>query len=350
MLDQPYFAEFEDLAQTIRDLLSTTLPPLSERDTADSRANSAAALWKHLEQVGVPGIGVSEELGGVGGGLPELAVVARELGRALAPESIVAAGLAGELLGSSKPDTPQAKVLRELAAGAQGAVALPVPGAVHIDGSVISAELRGVVDLDKAQWLLILTLDELVVVDVRDPGLRIRQIDHSAMLYSTASVTLDRVVASVFFVDAADRARAVSTARVLLTYEMLGAAEAALLSAAEYVSAREQFGRPIGTFQAVSHRLAAAYIELQATSASAAYAVRAQRDSRYEISAIVARDEAVRSLIGACEAAMQVFGAIAFTWEHHLHHYLKYAKSCERLLATANTAEALIVRYTESGR
>lgn len=353
MLDQPYFADLEDLSQTIRDMLATSLPPLNERDSAESRTSSAAALWKHLEQIGVPGIGIEEAYGGMGGELRDLAVVARELGRALAPESLVVPALVAELLSPSAADPVLGRVVRELASGQHVAVALPAAGSdaasVHIQGARVSGRLTGVVDLDKARWLLISTADRLVVIDVHDEGLWIEKVDHTAVMRTLASVTLEDVPVSVHGVGARQRGKAIATARVLLAYEMLGAAEAALESASEYASVREQFGAPIGSFQAVAHRLAAAYIQLQAAVASAAYALRAHGETPYEVAALIARAEALRCLTGACEAGMQVFGAVAFTWEHHLHHYLKYAKSCDRLLATGAMVEAEIVGHLESG-
>jgi alkylation response protein AidB-like acyl-CoA dehydrogenase len=367
MLDEHLFADQRDLQETIRAVLQDTLPPLRERDTGTARAAAAADLRKRLTEIGVPGIGIDDRYGGSGGGITELAVVARELGRVLAPASVVSSALAAALLQAAGGDSG-ARLLGELAAGQRAALAVPQPGwdpwgsqqpglterAAQGGRLTISGPLRGVIDADDAAWLLVLvpalgpeTTARLLALDARHPGLRTNTSNDIAVVRTFSAVSLDAVPATAHPVTPGQARLAVAAGSLLLAYEMLGAAEAAIDLAARHATTREQFGRPIGTFQAVSHRLAAAYIELQAAAAAASYALRGHRAPAFGLAADAARATGVECLTECCETATQVFGAIAFTWEHPLHHYLKYAKTCARLLAPGRRIEAEIVAFLE---
>lgn len=363
MLDDVFFVQHQELRDVVRDMLTRSLVGLSERDGPAAHSAAAAELMTHLRQIGVPGLGIDEVHGGAGGGIIEQVVVARELGRSLAPCSFVASAMTTALWTGTE-DATSTKLLGALASGQRVAVAVPQPdwapwghpatGLRHeqIDerNAMVSGQLTGVIDADEAAILVIAPrpaagdTPSIMVAEPRHGGVHVESTNQTGVIRSFSTVSLDSAPATIHRVSSHRLANATSDGRLLLSYEMLGACEAVIESASRYAATREQFGSPIGTFQAVSHRLAAVYIELQAAAAAASFALRAYGGADYPLAAKIARELVARCLSASCEAALQVFGAIGFTWEFSLHHYLKYAKTCERFLATERHIEAEIVQ------
>jgi alkylation response protein AidB-like acyl-CoA dehydrogenase len=314
--------------------------------------------WRRMgEELGLAGIGVPEAAGGFGGSLLDAAVVAEELGRSLAPVPFFStAVLATELLAKAS-DTPSAVTLRAIAAGGcVAAVALheavdrsgsaaPIPSTEAEPGSgrwVISGVKRFVIDGACADHILVAAEGaagpELFLVARDAPGLDVELTETLDCTRPLSDVAFRDVPAVPLVCDepaAAVLERALCRAAVVLAAEQLGGAQRCLELAVDYAKQRRQFGRPIGSFQAVKHMCADVAVAIEAarwTMYRAAWLADEEPDSIWTDgrSAVVCCAEAFEL---AARTTVQVLGGIGFTAEHEAHLYLKRAHSTRYLLA-----------------
>ena len=320
-----------DEQRGLRDALRTLLGKRSDsaavRRAAEEPAGYDTTLWKVLcEQIGVAALGVPEELGGAGAGVRELQIVSEELGRTLTPAPMLGSAVLATALVNDLDDA-QAKqsLLPRIAAGTIAAVAwagadgLWSDGAMEVDGDRLSGTAHFVLDGDIAEILLVVADGAVYEID-------------TSLAERTHTPTMDatRRLASVRLSGAQGRrigpadARpvlrtALDTAVIALAAEQVGAAAAVLDMTIAYSLVRHQFGRPIGSFQALKHRMADLHVLLEAAR-SAAYAA---GDGTLHPSAAKAYcSEAFQTIAGE---AIQLHGGIAITWEHDAHLYFKRA-------------------------
>jgi alkylation response protein AidB-like acyl-CoA dehydrogenase len=246
--------------------------------------------WGELAELGWLGVSLSEEEGGVGLGFVEEALILEEMGYALYPGPYLATvGFALAALG------PEERA--EVAAGT----------------TKWSAEIRGLVP-----WLG--SVDKVVGKDGAA---------HDARGEELATVDPDRPVGRLEGGDGTPLAGSVSVprARVAQAAEAVGIAQRVLELAVAYVSTREQFGRPIGVYQAVSHQLSNTYADVELARSLtywAAWCV-AEDDEQAAVAAAAAKAFAAEAAVAACERSIQVHGGTGFTWEHPLHRFYKRA-------------------------
>ncbi len=321
-----------------------------------------AGLWDALcNQVGVAAIALPEHLGGAGYGASALGVVAHELGRALAPVPFVSSAVlaTGLLLDLREHDCDSDRRLAELAEGRRvAAVALTGDGGLwrrdavvlnatrhgqdwHIDGTARHV-LGGVV----ADDLLVVanTEDGEPAVFLLDPASDTVATEPEAVLDGSrpmATVTLHAAPASRLSVDLVDDVikRNVNVALAVLSAEQVGACERVLEIATDYASTREQFGRPIGSFQAIKHKCADMLVDLEwarSASQAALEALDGSKCSAAESDWRVSMAKAVCSeaLRDAVHANVQIHGGIGFTWEDSAHLYLRRARTDEVLFGS----------------
>lgn len=321
-------AEQEELRSAVRSFLAKTCPLTSVRERAEMGAGHDPDAWRRAcAELGLAGLAVPEEFGGQGFGLVELAVVMEECGAALADlplfSSAVRAGLVLAAMGESDllPRVAQGETLAALVTtGVRGTSAAmtgtsePVPGA------------------QDAEHFVVVTQDAVVVVPADAPGVRVERLEVLDATRPQARVHFSGVVgrevgAPQSVHDALDRIQ------VALAAESLGVHRAGLEMTVEYARVREQFGRPIGSFQAVKHGLADMHVDLELSAAVVAHAAWAADHAPTELSAAAATCRAL-VLPAAFEAAnqmVQYHGGIGFTWEHDAHLYFKRAKTNESL-------------------
>ena len=268
--------------------------------------------WPTLcEQIGVAGLAIPEEFGGSGATVTELQIVSEELGRALADVPFLGTVLATQALLESGDGEARARLLPRLAGGEPGALVWDPIVRGHadyvVDGDTASVLLAvaetGLYEVDEARQERMPTMDEtrhLASVDFPSSGAR--KIGASPPL-----------------------ARIRDFACAILAAEQVGAAARALEITVEYTRQRRQFGRPIGGFQAIKHRLADLYVLVE-TARSAAYA--ATESPRLAAVAKVYCSEAFHSV--AAEM-IQLHGGIAITWEHPAHRFFKRAHGSAQL-------------------
>ncbi|MFE7787951.1 acyl-CoA dehydrogenase family protein [Streptomyces sp. NPDC057460] len=371
-MDAAFTAEQDEIRRTLRELLVKRCGPGEVRSAVRTAHGYDEALWRQLAQdLGLPGIALAQEYGGVGCGPVELAVACEETGRALLPSPLLAtAALAAPLIAALGTEAQRTALLPRIAAGELTAT-LAVPGgslstALGLTGDTTGGAWAGggraggvqarsgpegwrlygeaarVLDGHSAGLLLVAahaggfprsrTLLFLVRADTTTGLARTRQtsLDETRPL---ARIELRDTAAELLgaddAVDVAGPAGALAsvgrTAAAVLAAEAVGAAASALDRTVEYVKAREQFGRAIGSFQAVKHRLADLYVRVQAARSAAYYA------AWDPAAGGLALAQALETLRITTAEAVQLHGGIGFTWEHEAHLYFKRAAADELL-------------------
>ena len=326
--------EQRGLRDAVRTLLAKRSDSAAVRRAVTEPGGYDATLWKVLcEQIGVAALAVPERFGGVGAGRREVQLVMEQLGRTLTPSPMLGSVLAASLL-VHLGDDASARLLPRIAEGAVAAVAWADDtgrwdrGAVTVDAGRLSGEAYFVLDGDLAEMLLV--VGDGAVYEV-DPALTKRT--HTATMDLTrrlARVRLDAVPGiRIGPPDATGAlAAALDEAVVALAAEQVGAAAAALETTVEYTKVRQQFGRPIGSFQALKHRMADLYVLLEAAR-SAAYGL--GKGSVHPSVAKAYCSEAFQTIAGEM---IQLHGGIAITWEHDAHLFFKRAHGSAALFGS----------------
>lgn len=324
----------EELRAAVRALLADRCPPSAVLRRVESEPYDLD-LWKTLAgEIGVAGLLVPEELGGAGASASEAAVVLEELGRAVAPVPF----LTSSVLATRALLPTRDALLGELAEGRKTAALAvsfaasayrPDRGAsVSVDGEGrLSGTVTGVAGAEVADVLLVPVDGDLYAVESIEPGV-VRVVPSIDLTRPVAEVTFARTPARR--VGACDLAAVLRFGAGLLASEQLGVAEWCLETTLAYVKERHQFARPIGSFQAIKHRLADLWLDVVRARAAARNAV-ADASS---ISVAVAQAWNAGVGVPAAEEALQLHGGIGMTWEHPVHLYLKRAKAAEVALGT----------------
>ena len=303
-----------------------------------------APLWRVVtEQLGLTGIGIAESDGGVGGDFVDAAVVIEEAGRALLPAPLTTTLVAGAALARS--DDAGARFAPLVASGECVAV-VAVAEDVEVDsGRALRAAVPHVLDGDVADAVVLAGPDALWWVDLRGGAASVAVQPLTAVDPSRGQA---RIVLSgapaVLVGDAAAANGAVDLLRVALSLEAVGAARRCLELTVAHLKSREQFGRPIGSFQALQHRTADLVVGLEAAASTAYYAAWAAAHAPDELPVVA---PAAKALCG--EAAWQVaaetiqmHGGIGFTWEHPAHRYFKRITTIRLLLGDAASQRRLV--------
>lgn len=343
-------AERHELARSVRGFVSRHVPLAAVRRFMEAPAGHDKEIWgQFAEQLALPGIAVPEIYGGAGCGYADLAVVFEELGRGLVPSPVFGTvALALPALFASADERALKDYAPALAAGSKTATL----GWVEDDGSwdggarTMARQAQGgwridghksyVVDASGADVILLTAAVSnglaLFAVTAGARGLKVTPLPTFDQSRQLARIDLHDVPArlvgnlgagSQILTNVLDRAA------VLLAAEMVGAAEACLDMSVEYAKVRQQFGRPIGSFQAVKHKCAEVLVELEGARAAAYYAAWSADENPNELSAAacIAKATASEALFRAAAENAQIHGGIGATWEHDVHLYLKRAKA-----------------------
>ncbi|WP_043630178.1 acyl-CoA dehydrogenase family protein [Nonomuraea candida] len=321
----------EELRSSVRGLLADRCPPAAVLQRVESEPNDLD-LWKTLAgEIGVAGLLIPEELGGAGAGPGEAAVVLEELGRSVAPVPF----FTSSVLATRALLPTRDALLGELAEGRRTAALAvsfaaspyaPARGSsVTVDGDGrLSGTVSGVAGADVADVLLVPVDGDLYAVE----GAPVTVVPSLDLTRPVATVTFARTPARR--VGACDVAAVLRFGAGLLASEQLGVAEWCLDTTLAYVKERHQFARPIGSFQAIKHRLADLWLDVVRARAAARNAV-ADASS---VSVAVAASWNAGVAVRVAEEALQLHGGIGMTWEHPVHLYLKRAKAAEIALGT----------------
>jgi alkylation response protein AidB-like acyl-CoA dehydrogenase len=338
--------EQQAIKSTAHDLLASRFKSERIREIADSDDGFDASGWKEMAELGWAGLALPEEWGGQGLGTVELAVLFEEMGYALAPSPLLSNTVAGLALSLCGSDDQRERYLRPLATGEKlGAPAIwdagsaAVPGEYTLgaesdgDDLVLSGEKILVPDAASADFFLVATADgRRHVVEAGAAGLTVVPETSLDPTRRFASLRLDgvRVAAADSLPGAdADYWPIFHRVCVMLAAESTGVAQRALEMSVAYAKDRQQFGRPIGAYQAVSHRCAQMLLETE-NSRSAVYGAAWSAEAEPEslpLAASMAKAYASDAGWRVPDAAIQVHGGIGFTWEHDLHFFLKRGRA-----------------------
>jgi len=363
--DLGYSEVEQELRSHVRALLAARAPQALTLARTESDQPVDTALWRALGgELGVTGLAVPEKSGGAGASWRETAVVLEELGRSVAPVPYLGSAV---LATAALLAVGETTLLPQVAAGTRTAALAvpfatapggPFPATVRLgDDGLLHGSVRLVADAR--------TADALLVPARRPDGTpvlcAVDQIPAEVALSPVVSLDMTRPLADLAFTgtpgrplaegDAAVAAldAALTTGAALLASEQLGVAEWALDTTVAYVKERHQFGRPVGSFQAVKHRLADLWVSVAQLRAVARYAADTVATGAADapVAAALAQSLGSQVAVAATEEAVQLHGGIGFTWEHPAHLYLKRAKSSSLALGTGDRHRATLARLLD---
>ena len=343
------YSDIEDeLRGSVRGLLEAraSWDAVLQRTESDEPYDSK--LWRTLAvEVGAAGLAVPEELGGAGASFRESAVVLEELGRAVAPVPYLGSAV---IATAALLSAGERELLGGLAGGSRTA-ALTVPfatppdgslPAVRVEGGALTGSLRSVADALTADVLLVPADGGLYAVDAAD--VRRTPVTSLDMTRQLCDLALEAAPVREVASDNGPVREALMIGAALLASEQLGLAERCLEITIGYLKTRHQFGRPVGSFQGLKHRLAELWISITQARAVARHAAAcaADGDPDLPVATAVAQAHCSTVAVRAAEECVQMHGGIGFTWEHPAHLFLKRAKAASIALGTPDRHRAAL--------
>jgi alkylation response protein AidB-like acyl-CoA dehydrogenase len=321
--------EQSELAATVRGLLEKRADSAAVRAASISESGYDEALWATLcEQIGVAALAVPEEYDGVGVSFFETAVVLEEIGRAIAPSPLLATTVATEALLAGGTEDARKRLLPGLAAGEIATIALD-------DGPVLDGDRADVVLAVRGDDLVEVTGATTTWAESMDQSIRLTHLDLSG---AKLTVIGDGTAA---------RARAELIGAAAVAALAVGLSDRALQMTVGYLKERVQFGRPIGSFQALKHRMAdvLARVEMaRSASWAASYALADAQTDPAEAAFLThsAASYALETAALAASECVQLHGGIAITWEHDAHLVFKRAHALGQLYGAPHRHRAAV--------
>ena len=352
-MDFDFSAQQKEIQHEARRMLAERCELRTVRRVLDDDLAYDAALWQQVAALGWLGTAIPEAYGGLGLGGDTLAVIAEELGRALAPlpvsSSIYLAAPCVLHAGSEAqrrewlPDLASGKRIGTLAA-AEGLVGVADTGAqtARVAGGRLTGVKQPVPDGLLADWAVVTARDEreapgLYIVELAGPGVVRESLGCVDPTRPSARIAFDAAPARRLdgALDATTALqRALDEAAVWVAFEQVGGADAALAASVDYARMRHAFGRPIGSFQGIKHKLADMYTRNQLARANAccgAWALTAE-PSELPLAAASARVAACEAAEYAAKETIQTHGGIGATWEADAHLFYRRARALQGLL------------------
>jgi acyl-CoA dehydrogenase len=364
-----FSADQKSLREQARKFLGEHASSTRVRRILEGAAPYDQALWKGMGEMGWMGTAIPETHGGAGFGYLELCVIAEELGRSLAPTPFASTiYLAAEALLLAGSDAQKKRWLPRITQGAAiGCLALAegprvtTPGnlATRAEGGRLTGTKMPVMDGDVADFAIVLAAQGqgragLYLVELTGPGVTRTTLATVDPTRSHARIVLDGAPAEPL--GAAGQGwplaeRLLDRAAVLVAFEQIGGAQAALDMAREYAMGRFAFGRQIASFQAIKHKLADMYVGIELARSNAYYGAWALSKDAPElgVAAAAARVAASEAYYHAAKENIQVHGGMGFTWEFDCHLHYRRAKLTGLMLGSARRWKELLVSRLEAG-
>jgi alkylation response protein AidB-like acyl-CoA dehydrogenase len=321
------------IKSTAREFLASRFKPEKVRDLAES-GEYDPALWDEMSELGWPGIFIAEEHGGQGLGVVELVILMEELGYVAAPSPFLSNAAAGLMLQFAGSASQQERWLPGVASGAErGTVGMISNGSAPL-----------VPDAELSSFVVLVDGDSASVVPIADASVeRVDTIDDTRP-YSRVSATGGEALEG-------DVRGALDRVAVALAGEIVGLSQRSLEMAVEYAKDRQQFGRPIGAYQAVSHNCAQMLMETESARSLTLYAAWAadHEPESLPVAASMAKAYASDAGFRVPARSLQVHGGIGFTWEHDLQFFLKRGKTDAHLYGTAREHRERVAELTGLG-
>jgi alkylation response protein AidB-like acyl-CoA dehydrogenase len=312
-----------EIQRTARELLAERAKPDRVREHAEAGSNDTA-LWQELCELGWPGIAIAEEHGGQGLGQIELSILCEELGRSLAPVPFLPSTMAATVIQQDGSPEQRAQWLPGLASGETvGALGTIVDGTAELVIGGREADVFVLIEEDGSGRLIAREQAEVTDAPSVDPT------------RSTATVTVSDDAGEP--IGDGGACAGLGRALVSVSSELVGVCDRALGMTVEYVKDRKQFGVPVGSYQAVSHRCAQMLLETETARATAAFAAWTADADPEQLAEAAAMAKAASSAAGreVTAGAIQLHGGIGFTWEADVHWLYKRAQLDVALLGGA---------------
>jgi alkylation response protein AidB-like acyl-CoA dehydrogenase len=372
------------IRESARTFLAAHAGPARLRAAIAASCGYDEGLWRRMSgELGWTGLAIAEDCGGSGLGWVELCILEEELGRRLVPSPFFATvALAAPLIDAAAAGTQRQALLKRIASGEvrigcalTGTEGRPPCAGVGVELTVAGVAgaaftLSGVSDFvihgDAADLLLVLARSPGSSGEAGISAVVIPAASAGVTIHPHVMLDLTRPMSRVEFAGVrVERAqllgepgtagaavhKGLDLARIALAAEALGGAEHVLEITTEYAKQRVQFGRPIGSFQAIKHRLADMMIEVEAAKSAAWYAacVAAQGGGELAEAAAIAKSYCCDAFFDCAANAIQIHGGLGFTWEHEAHLYFKRARASATLLGSPAWQRERLVRLIASG-
>jgi alkylation response protein AidB-like acyl-CoA dehydrogenase len=328
------------IKRTANEFLASRYKPETMRELAEGERGFTDEQWRELSELGWPGVMIPEQDGGLGLGAVELLVIQEEMGYALAPSPLFSTVAAALLLAAAGTDEQRERWLGRLAQGeARGTVAIwdehsgwaPDRSEIEAENGTLSATKVAVPDAASADFVIVAGADGgHFLMETASSGVDItatKPLDPTRKMFT---VQLDRAAAEPLAAARSQQvAHAYATIITALAAENVGVAQRTMEMAVAYAKDRKQFDRPVGSYQAVSHRCAQMLLEVEGARSVSYWAGWAldHEPSTAPRAASMAKAYAGDAGFRVAASALQVHGGIGFTWEHDLHFFLKRAKA-----------------------
>ncbi len=369
--------EQEEFRHVLRRFLDDKAPPTETRKMMATDQGYDPVIWQQLnDQLGVQGIHIPEAYGGIGFGFVELGIVLEEMGRALLCSPYFASiALAATAILNAGTEAQKKALLPDIASGETIATlattepngrwdvsGIATTAIATENGFVLNGVKSFVVDGHNANLLVVVARTpgssgasglSFFTLPSDSEGVNVRLLKSMDPTRKLAEITLSGAKATLLgpLNEAAPLlAKTLDQAAVALSNEMTGGAQKLLESAVDYTKMRVQFGRPIGSFQSIKHRLANLLLEIEQAKTAAYYGAAASADNSEQLPAVASMAKACGSdsYMQAAIECTQFHGGIGFTWENDTHLYFKRAKSSEVFLGSANYHRDLMIERWEN--
>jgi alkylation response protein AidB-like acyl-CoA dehydrogenase len=341
-MDFALSSEQRELRAAVRDVAADRCSPARLREVIDGHDAYDADLWRLVAtELGLVGVAVSEDHGGVGGSFVEAAVILEQAGAALLPVPLLTGIVAAVSIDRGDPSIAS-EALPAIAAGERRAAVVVAPE-VTVTDQTLRGGARHVIDGHLGDVLVVAEPDGLWLVDTDAEGVAVTGAPSLDLTRWQATVQFDRVAARRLG-DGDLAAAAVDLLRIGLAVESVGAARHCLDATVEYLKTRVQFGKPLGSFQALQHRAADLAVDIESATSTAYYAAWAAAASPAEVPVVAPLAKAVCTDAAYRVAAetIQMHGGIGFTWEHDAHLYFKRATANRLLLGDSHQQRQLV--------
>jgi alkylation response protein AidB-like acyl-CoA dehydrogenase len=346
--------EQDMLRDSVRSFLEAKVPTTRVRALMETSTGFDPELWAEMAALGWPAMHIPEEYGGAGFSYLELGIVLEEMGRTLAPSPMFSSVVLGaNLLLLAGSEEQKKEHLAGIASGEQTMAVAIVEPSGRWDAAGVAATARRdgddvvldgvksyVVDGHTAHTVAVAARNEtgdvgFYLIDGHAPGVHRTKLETMDMTRKQASISLDGVrvpaAAALSGVASDTIERLYDLAAVAMAFEQVGGAQRCMEMAVAYAKDRVQFGRPIGSFQAIKHKCADMLVSVESAKSSAYYAgwAAAADDPELRIVAPLAKAYCSDAYFSVAAENIQVHGGIGFTWEHDAHLYFKRAKSSQ---------------------
>ncbi len=359
--------EQEQLRQFVRSFLEDKSSEAAVREQMDTEAGYDGAVWSQMaEQLGLQSLIIPEAHGGQGFSFVELGVVLEEMGRALLCAPFFSGVLATTAIMNSGDDAAQAAHLPGIASGETIATlafteesgrwdeaGITMEASASGDGHTLSGVKSFVIDGHTANLIIVAARTgagvSLFAVDGDASGLSREALSTMDQTRKQAKLTFDNTPATLIGTDGGGwdvMSTVLDLGAVALAAEQVGGAQFVLEMAVQYAKDRVQFGRPIGSFQAIKHKCADMLLEVESAKSAAYYGLWCAAEMNDELPSVasLAKSYCSEAYFHAAAENIQIHGGIGFTWEHPAHLYFKRAKSSELMFGDPSYHRELLAQ------